>query len=209
MTEDNYIRRFIESGNFLCNIRQGLWLEIQKLDCSYSFAHRNGSDAIALSSKTAVGDLYLLPRPLPEVDRQPIAIVGLPDEGIKEARLLSPTDLYEKVKSHIRKYVDMAELDLDQLFLDINQISDLSPLASLTNLTRLGLSQNGITDLSPLTSLINLTDLGLYGNQISDLSPLASLTNLTRLDLEQNPLSSASIDVYIPQFEKRGVAVSW
>jgi hypothetical protein len=108
MTNDG--EKEVFTGHFQFN---GLWLEVQKLDGSYAFAHRNGSEAIALSSETAVGNLHLLPRPLPEVDRQPIAIVGLPDESIKETRLLSPSDLYDKVKLHIRKYVDLVELDLD------------------------------------------------------------------------------------------------
>jgi hypothetical protein len=54
-----------------------------------------------------------MPRRLPEVDRQPLSIVGLPDETIQEAKLLQPVALYDKVKSHIGKYVDLAELDLD------------------------------------------------------------------------------------------------
>jgi len=91
----------------------GLWLEVQKLDGGYAFAHINGSGSVALSSEAVSGKLRLMPRRLPEVDRQPLSIVGLPDESIKETRLLEPVDLYEKVKSHIRKYVDLTELDLD------------------------------------------------------------------------------------------------
>jgi len=91
----------------------GLWLEVKKLDGGYAFAHINGSGDVTLSSEAVSGKLRLMPRRLPEVDRQPLSIVGLPDESIKETRLLEPVDLYEKVKSHIRKYVDLTELDLD------------------------------------------------------------------------------------------------
>ncbi|MFC2040962.1 DUF3854 domain-containing protein [Chloroflexota bacterium] len=91
----------------------GLWLEVKKLDGGYAFAHINGSGGIALSSEAVSGKLRLMPRRLPKVDRQPLSIVGLPDESIQEARLLGPGELYDKVKSHIRKYVDLAELDLD------------------------------------------------------------------------------------------------
>ena len=91
----------------------GLWLEVKKLDGSYAFAHINGSGSVALSSEAISGKLRLMPRRLPEVDRQPLSIVGLPDESIQEARLLKPVELYDKVKSHIKKYVDLAELDLD------------------------------------------------------------------------------------------------
>ncbi|MFC1982483.1 DUF3854 domain-containing protein [Chloroflexota bacterium] len=91
----------------------GLWLEVQKLDGSYAFAHLNGSGAVALASEAILDKLHLLPRRLPEVDRQRLPIVGMPDETIQEAKLLQPVALYDKVKSHIRKYVDLAELDLD------------------------------------------------------------------------------------------------
>jgi internalin A len=69
------------------------------------------------------------------------------------------------------------------LYLIDNQISDLSPLKELHNLTGLSLSGNQISDLSPLKELHNLTGLSLSGNQISDLSPLKELHNLTSLNL--------------------------
>ena len=92
---------------------KGLWLEVKKLDGSYAFAHVNGSGGVALTSEAVSGKLRLMPRRLPEVDKQPLPIVGLPDENIENARLLEPKELYDKVKSHIRRYVDLAELDLD------------------------------------------------------------------------------------------------
>ena len=73
-----------------------------------------------------------------------------------------------------------------------NQISDISPLASLTILTWLDLERNHVSDISALASLTNLTTLGLGGSQISDISPLASLTSLTRLELWDNEISDIS-----------------
>ena len=64
----------------------------------------------------------------------------------------------------------------------VNQdISDLSPLTSLTNLRELILFDNNITDITPLAKMTNLRRLILGNNQISDLTPLTSLTNLQRL----------------------------
>ncbi len=71
-----------------------------------------------------------------------------------------------------------------------NQIADLKPLSSLTNLTQLVLSDNQIADLKPLSSLTNLTELFLDNNQIADLKPLSSLTNLTRLALDSNQIAN-------------------
>ena len=91
----------------------GLWLDVQKFDGSYAFAHINGSGGVALASEAALNKLSLRPRRLPEVDKQALPIVGLPDENIENARLLKPEEIYSKLKSHIKKYVDLADLDLD------------------------------------------------------------------------------------------------
>ena len=71
-----------------------------------------------------------------------------------------------------------------------NSISDISPLAGLTNLERLDLEKNSISDISVLAGLTNLTWLNLAYNPISDISPLAGLTNLTWLALNKNPTIS-------------------
>jgi len=75
------------------------------------------------------------------------------------------------------------------LVLDNNQISDIKPLESLTNLTFLGLPNNRISDIKPLESLTDLSLLSLQNNQISDIKPLESLTDLTLLYLDNNQIS--------------------
>ena len=87
----------------------------------------------------------------------------------------------------------LAELtNLTQLRLDDNNISDISPVAGLTNLTVLGLDDNNISDISAVAGLTNLTVLGLSNNNISDISPVANLTNLTELRLSGNSISNIS-----------------
>ena len=73
-----------------------------------------------------------------------------------------------------------------------NSVSDISPVAGLTNLTGLDLEGNNITDISPVAGLTNLTGLSLGDNSISDLSPMAGLTNLTSLSLGDNSISDIS-----------------
>ena len=58
-----------------------------------------------------------------------------------------------------------------------NQISDISPIAGLTELRQLEISGNTISDISPARDLKNLTFLVLRDNQISDISPIAGLIN--------------------------------
>ena len=65
------------------------------------------------------------------------------------------------------------------------KLSDLGPLASLTQLTSLNLwSCDELSDLGPLASLTQLTSLNLSRcEKLNDLGPLASLTQLTSLNL--------------------------
>jgi internalin A len=78
---------------------------------------------------------------------------------------------------------------LSELSLSSNQIADLKPLSTLTNLTGLSLDGNQIADLKPLSALTNLTNLVLDSNQIADLKPLSTLTNLTGLSLNKNRIA--------------------
>lgn len=77
-------------------------------------------------------------------------------------------------------------VNLEKLYLNENEISDLSPIAKLNKLTKLSLIRNRISDLHPLSELTNLEYLDLYANKIEDISPLAKLTNLKHLDLHNN-----------------------
>lgn len=75
---------------------------------------------------------------------------------------------------------------------DENLISDITPLASLTKLTRLDLGRNQISDITTLAGLTNLTYLDLDENLISDITPLAGLIGLVSLDLVHNRILDAS-----------------
>ena len=82
--------------------------------------------------------------------------------------------------------------NLTSLNLQSNSITDISPLKGLTKLTQLYLGGNTITDLSALEGLSNLTTLYLWGNSITDVSSLEGLINLTRLDIGENPIQNTS-----------------
>ena len=74
-----------------------------------------------------------------------------------------------------------------ELELHANQITDVTPLAELIDLTTLGLGLNQITDVTPLAKLTKLKTLWLSDNQIADVMPLAKLTKLRTLYLARNP----------------------
>ena len=94
---------------------------------------------------------------------------------------------------------------LQWLYLMYNQISDISPLANLTNLQYLDLMYNRISNIRPLGSLTNLLWLGLERNQISDISPLASLTNLQGLNLSGNQISNISALANLTKLQSLGL----
>ena len=80
--------------------------------------------------------------------------------------------------------------DLQVLYLYSNNISDISVLANLINLTELNLSKNNISNISALSNLTNLTELNLEINNITDISALSNLTKLTYLYLYNNNISN-------------------
>ena len=81
----------------------------------------------------------------------------------------------------------VTELDLSD-----RQITDLQPLATLTQLQTLYLAQNQIEDIRPLTTLNQLTHLYLRDNQITDIRPLAELETLNTLSLDNNQIEDLS-----------------
>ncbi len=68
-----------------------------------------------------------------------------------------------------------------------NKISNVEPLAGLTNLTSLDLSYNIVSDVKPLAGLTNLTSLNLRHNIITDISSLHKLKK-TSLSLSGNKI---------------------
>ena len=82
--------------------------------------------------------------------------------------------------------------NLSTLWLNNNQISDVSPLQNLTSLLKIELYGNQISDVSPLQNLTSLLHLNLGGNQISDVSSLQNLTSLQYLRLDGNQISDVN-----------------
>ena len=73
-------------------------------------------------------------------------------------------------------------------------IKDLTGIKSAVNLEELWISENPVSDLSPLAGLKNLIGLGVWDTpNISDLSPLAKLPKLRWLDFGRFPVPDLSI----------------
>ena len=88
--------------------------------------------------------------------------------------------------------LDLGSEKIGDTWINSNTISDISPLAELTNLEWLGLSRNSISDISTLAKLTHLEWLHLSHNSISDISTLAKLTHLEWLSLQLNSIEDIS-----------------
>ena len=139
----------------------------------------------------------------------PEAAVNIPDPNLRaavEAALnkakgdpITPSEMatLNRFEAPERGIINLTGLEyatnLTSLDFWRSSVSDLSPIAGLTNLTFLGAASNkDISDVSALIGLTSLTELFLNGNSISDISPLAGLTNLKRLSLSYNSISDIS-----------------
>jgi Leucine-rich repeat (LRR) protein len=70
--------------------------------------------------------------------------------------------------------------NLERLYLGDNQLSDISGLKNCTKLVYLDLHKNKITDVSALAELENLEFVDLFDNDVSDFTPLAAVVTVYR-----------------------------
>ena len=114
---------------------------------------------------------------------------------------LSLKELYLGGRNRITDLSPLANLtNLTQLHIWHREVADMppvtnldiSPLSGLINLESLVLENSGISDVSLLTELKALQGLGLSANTIEDISPLAGLKKLQRLDLSANNIEDLS-----------------
>ena len=77
----------------------------------------------------------------------------------------------------------MQKLHIWALDLSETGISDISPLASFTDLQSLDLAETRVSDLSPIKNLTKLRSLNLVETLVSNISPLVNLSKLQSLSL--------------------------
>lgn len=132
-------------------------------------------------------------------------------ENIKKINLSNLTnlrvlDLHSTHVSDLKiveSLVNLVSLNCNGAIGDTAGIENLEPLASLTNLQYLYLSNNSIEDLSILAQLEKLVTLHLANNNISTetLDNLSGLTSLVDLDLNNNHIASIDSLLYLYNLE--------
>ena len=129
-----------------------------------------------------------------------LALVGWETFGAETAygyRLESTLDSVSRYSAPAGDVSDLSLLahmpNLTELYLCRQAITDISPLARL-ELEVLALSDNQITDLSPLAGMDSLEELWLGGNPVADASPLADLGRLRLLNLSAGHGADTGLD---------------
>lgn len=100
--------------------------------------------------------------------------------------------------------------NLEELYLCRQALRDVSALEGL-HLTTLALNENQISDLSPMASLTELETLYLNGIPAADYGPLAGLTQLRKLSLGGARSRVGEVDslVFLEPLELRKLSLGW
>lgn len=101
-------------------------------------------------------------------------------------RVLEMREVGLKENFYVETYNGMTDLWYDDVALD----GHTDFLANYPNLEKLYLDGNQLTDIGFAASLKNLTHLGLNNNYVTELSPLNQAESLKYLDIRSNPISS-------------------
>ena len=99
-----------------------------------------------------------------------------------------------RTAAHIQQQVD---LDDPALYLNRGSVTDLAPLAGLSELWAVHLHANQVSDLHPLAGLHKLSLLDLAEDPIGDLAPILALPALSTLDISGTKVDASQI-VAIP-----------
>lgn len=85
-----------------------------------------------------------------------------------------------------------ADKGIEWIYLDWNNISDMSVLGSFSTLTKISASGNQVSDISFLNTLNNLQNVNFSNNNISNINVISNLTNIKYLYLDNNQIQNIS-----------------
>ena len=126
------------------------------------------------------------------INLQDVLLIKNNITGIKGIEKLDKIIKLDLSNNKIKNIDALENSPIYKLYLDDNEIQDISVLSTCNNLIELQLSKNKISDISSLSGLHNLGYLTLDNNEISDISPLTGLQNLRSLYLNNNNISDIS-----------------
>lgn len=119
--------------------------------------------------------------------------MNLNNDDIKDLKYMVNLTELHMYQNHVTDITPLKGLTgLKTLSLFNNEITDISPLAGLISLETLYLRDNKISNISALDGLYNLQTLDVSGNNIKDISPLSELRNLKLLRINDNDIANIS-----------------
>lgn len=99
---------------------------------------------------------------------------------------------FESDSRFLKDLTPISKLPLEIFMIDNSSVSDLSPLAALTNLQIMQCSMSlNLTSLEPIRNL-SLINLQIYGTQVKDLSPVGDMP-LEYVDCHNCPIDDLSL----------------
>jgi len=184
----------------------GIFISVLVAGCqsASSLPREQEVDSPQLSTSTSGQNSHEMQLPMPEHDR---GMLTLPPtlshsehsefitiRGIEYSTSLTSLDLNHGIFEFTNEDIVALQymVNLTELTLRGNEITDISSLSNLTLLEVLVISNTSVEDISPLSALTNLNVLKLNHNRISNLSPLAALTNLRELELISEAIADIS-----------------
>lgn len=91
----------------------------------------------------------------------------------------------------IRSLTDLSKMpNLEEVYVSMQKITDISPLAGLHKLEAVCIKNNPVMDISPLGELKFLRRVSLFDTLVTDLSPLVHCPVLLELNAGKLPLNS-------------------
>lgn len=120
-------------------------------------------------------------------------------EGIQHFTSVNRLMIVSAGVTDLTPLASMSQLTL----LDVwdNNVSSLSSITGLTQLEALIVGGNPITDVTPLSQFTSLKELALPNSSLTDLSVLAPLTQLEFVDIGQNPIQDYSALNHLPNLK--------
>ena len=121
-------------------------------------------------------------------------VLGIQDRPVtqKDAYQVQSLSLGHSIPSD-EAFSDLTGLEyfvsLEELSLDGNKITDLSPIGGMAKMKSLVIAFNDISDLSALSGMPQLEVLDAKSNNISDVSTLSGLTNIWELQINTNRIA--------------------
>lgn len=145
-------------------------------DITQNFKDENLRETILQLAKEATGEenkTKIYEEDIDKIIEQPGGTsLKLAGKGIKD---LSGIEIFE-------------EKGINWIFLDWNEITDLTPISNFKTLEKISFSGNQIVDLTPLAKLENLENVIGINNKIATIEPIKDLKNVKYTNLDGNLL---------------------